>query len=30
MYTYIAQSEWAVNYAAEQYPDIGFHKTMEI
>lgn len=29
-YTYIAQSEWAVNYAAEQNPTLGFHKTMEI
>ena len=28
--TYIAQSEWAVNYAAEQNPKLGFHKTMEI
>ncbi|MCA9548329.1 MAG: peptide chain release factor 3, partial [Myxococcales bacterium] len=27
---YIAQSEWAVNYAAEQYPKLSFHKTMEI
>lgn len=28
--TYIAQSEWAVNYAAEQNPKLSFHKTMEI
>ncbi len=28
--TYIAQSEWAVNYAAEQYKKLTFHKTMEI
>jgi len=29
-YAYIVQSEWAVNYAAEQNPDIAFHKTVEI
>ncbi|MEZ4472714.1 MAG: peptide chain release factor 3 [bacterium] len=28
--TFIAQSEWAVNYAADQNPKLGFHKTMEI
>ncbi len=27
---YIVQSEWAVNYAAEQYPKLRFHKTVEI
>lgn len=29
-YSFIAQSEWAVGYAEEQYPAITFHKTMEI
>ncbi len=29
-YAYIVQSEWAVNYAAEQNRDIQFHKTVEI
>lgn len=29
-YAYIVQSEWAVNYAAEQNPDVAFHKTVEI
>ncbi len=29
-YTFIGQSEWAMNYAAEQYPDVRFVKTMEI
>lgn len=29
-YAYLVQSEWAVNYAAEQNPDIKFHKTVEI
>ncbi|MCA9538688.1 MAG: peptide chain release factor 3 [Myxococcales bacterium] len=29
-HAYIAQSEWAVNYAAEQYPKVVFHKTVEI
>ncbi|MEE2789653.1 MAG: peptide chain release factor 3 [Myxococcota bacterium] len=29
-YTFIAQSDWAVNYAAEQYPKITFTKTMEV
>ena len=28
--TYIAQSDWAVNYAAEQYPKLTFHKHVEI
>ena len=28
--TFIAQSDWAVNYAAEQNPKLSFHKTMEI
>ena len=29
-YSFIAQSDWAVGYAEEQYPDVQFHKTMEI
>ena len=29
-YSFIAQSEWAVGYAQEQYPKVQFHKTMEI
>lgn len=29
-YTYVAQSEWAVNYAAEQYPNVQFLKSVEI
>ena len=29
-YTFIAQSDWAVNYASEQYPTISFKKTMEV
>ena len=29
-YTFIAQSDWAVNYASEQYPKISFKKTMEV
>ena len=29
-YSFIAQSEWAVGYAQEQYPDVQFHKTKEI
>ena len=29
-YTFIGQSAWAMNYAAEQYPDLQFVKTMEI
>jgi peptide chain release factor 3 len=28
--TFIVQSDWAVNYAAQQYPKIQFHKTMEL
>jgi len=29
-YTYVAQSDWAVNYAAEQYPKVQFLKSVEI
>ena len=29
-HAFIAQSEWAVGYAAEQYPKIAFHKSVEI
>ena len=29
-YAYIAQSEWAVDYADQQNPGIAFHKTVEI
>jgi peptide chain release factor 3 len=29
-YTYVAKSEWAVNYAAEQYPQVQFLKSVEI
>jgi peptide chain release factor 3 len=29
-YSFIAQSDWAVGYAEEQYPKVRFHKTKEI
>ena len=29
-YSFIAQSDWAVGYAQEQYPKVQFHKTKEI
>ena len=29
-YTFIAQSDWAIGYAREQYPKLSFLKTMEI
>ena len=29
-YTYVAKSDWAMNYAAEQYPQVQFLKSVEI